>query len=164
MAKETKLEGRMNFLQAKPLLVKNNMDELIDPLLVGCYTREQMEFMIVVASLCIHQSSANRPEMNEACLSNPVAADSIYIYISLTYKHYWELHDSICLGCKNSRGWRGKPEGCKDEAAPDSWKDVLRRAPLCRWVQHNQLPQWLGSVYAGGNGTKRQRQWMSRRG
>lgn len=57
-----------NTLQAKPLLSKNSIKELVDPCLADAYDSEQMNRLALTASLCIHQSSVHRPKMSQACL------------------------------------------------------------------------------------------------
>ncbi|KAL0459592.1 UNVERIFIED_CONTAM: Receptor-like cytosolic serine/threonine-protein kinase RBK2 [Sesamum latifolium] len=47
---------------AKPLLKKNKISELIDPLLAEAYNPMQMNLMILAASLCVQQSSIKRLE------------------------------------------------------------------------------------------------------
>lgn len=53
-------------MQAKPLLSKNNIKDLVDPCLADSYDSEQMSRMILTASLCIHHSSTHRPKMSQA--------------------------------------------------------------------------------------------------
>ncbi|KAK7245739.1 hypothetical protein RIF29_40588 [Crotalaria pallida] len=50
---------------AKPLLVANNIKELVDPVLGDDYDEEQMKLVILTASLCIDQSSIHRPQMSQ---------------------------------------------------------------------------------------------------
>ncbi|KAG8636656.1 hypothetical protein MANES_15G019700v8 [Manihot esculenta] len=50
---------------AKPLLMKNSINDLVDPTLAGAYDEEQMEVLARVASFCIHQSAVQRPQMNQ---------------------------------------------------------------------------------------------------
>lgn len=52
-------------LWAKPLLKKNEIRELIDPALGEDYNPRQMILVLLAASLCIHQSSIRRPQMNQ---------------------------------------------------------------------------------------------------
>ncbi|XP_021688905.2 receptor-like cytosolic serine/threonine-protein kinase RBK2 isoform X2 [Hevea brasiliensis] len=52
-------------LWAKPLLMKNSIKKLVDPTLVDAYDKEQMEVLTFLASSCIHQSSMQRPQMNQ---------------------------------------------------------------------------------------------------
>ncbi|XVE77718.1 hypothetical protein DITRI_Ditri13aG0085600 [Diplodiscus trichospermus] len=51
-------------LWAKPLL-KKDIRELIDPALGEDYSLRQMNLVLLAASLCIHQSSIWRPQMNQ---------------------------------------------------------------------------------------------------
>ncbi|WCJ23639.1 Protein kinase superfamily protein [Euphorbia peplus] len=50
---------------AKPLLMKNNVKELVDPSLADAYDEKQMQFLVFTASSCIHQASNVRPHMNQ---------------------------------------------------------------------------------------------------
>ncbi|KAI9119144.1 hypothetical protein K1719_009819 [Acacia pycnantha] len=52
-------------LWAKPLLKKNRIRELIDPSLGDAFDTRQMNLVLLVASLCIHQSSIRRPSMRQ---------------------------------------------------------------------------------------------------
>jgi len=54
-------------LQAKPLLSANNIKALVDPVLVDAYDEEQMKLVTLTASLCVDQSSIQRPDMSQAC-------------------------------------------------------------------------------------------------
>ncbi|XP_022150792.1 receptor-like cytosolic serine/threonine-protein kinase RBK2 isoform X1 [Momordica charantia] len=55
-------------LWAKPLLDSNNHDELIDPSLGKTYDLEEMERVILTASLCIEQSPILRPRMSQVII------------------------------------------------------------------------------------------------
>lgn len=55
----------INFLQAKPLVTKKNIVELVDPLLASDYDAEQMTRVVSVVSMCIHESSTERPKMSQ---------------------------------------------------------------------------------------------------
>ncbi|EPS68618.1 hypothetical protein M569_06148, partial [Genlisea aurea] len=50
---------------AKPLLHRNDVSEIADPSLEGNYNVEQMNRVIAVASLCIHQNPSERPQMSQ---------------------------------------------------------------------------------------------------
>jgi len=50
---------------AKPTLISKNYAELVDPSLGDAYDSEQMNQMVMVASICIHQSSTERPKMSQ---------------------------------------------------------------------------------------------------
>lgn len=52
-------------LWAKPLLNRNSLLELIDPSLGDSFVREEMERVVLTASLCIEQSSVLRPRMSQ---------------------------------------------------------------------------------------------------
>lgn len=69
------------------MLLSKDHSRLVDPSLGDAYDSEQMNRMVVVASLCIQQSSADRPQMSQACcltvLGNveliPTELGSLYI-------------------------------------------------------------------------------------
>ncbi|KAG5104912.1 hypothetical protein JHK82_041882 [Glycine max] len=50
--------------QAKPLLTANNIKELVDPVLADAYDEEQMKLVTLTASLCVDQSSIQRPVLD----------------------------------------------------------------------------------------------------
>ncbi|KAG4960204.1 hypothetical protein JHK82_036889 [Glycine max] len=50
---------------AKPLLTANNIKELVDPVLADAYDEEQMKLVTLTASLCVDQSSIQRPDMSQ---------------------------------------------------------------------------------------------------
>ncbi|KAM3308812.1 receptor-like cytosolic serine/threonine-protein kinase RBK2 [Capsicum chacoense] len=50
---------------AKPMLLSKNHSGLVDPSLGDAYDSEQMNRMVLVASLCIQQSSSDRPQMSQ---------------------------------------------------------------------------------------------------
>ncbi|CAK9161912.1 unnamed protein product [Ilex paraguariensis] len=52
-------------MKAKPLLTEKNIEELADPSLGGAYDLEQINRMALIASICIHQSPAERPQMSQ---------------------------------------------------------------------------------------------------
>lgn len=54
-------------LQAKPLIKANKIKELVDPSLGDGYELEQLNVAIAIASICIHQSAVDRPDMSQAC-------------------------------------------------------------------------------------------------
>lgn len=56
------------FLQAKPLIKENKIKQLVDPVMGDDYDIEELERLVFIASLCIHQTSMNRPHMNQACI------------------------------------------------------------------------------------------------
>ncbi|KAF3667167.1 Receptor-like cytosolic serine/threonine-protein kinase RBK2 [Capsicum annuum] len=51
---------------AKPLLEKDNVKELIDPVLGDKYNPKEMERVILTAGLCVEQNPLLRPRMNQA--------------------------------------------------------------------------------------------------
>ncbi|KAL6548440.1 hypothetical protein OROGR_008861 [Orobanche gracilis] len=50
---------------AKPLLFSKSITEIVDPSLDDVYDLDQLNRMVAVASLCIHQSSTDRPLMSQ---------------------------------------------------------------------------------------------------
>ncbi|XP_027116133.1 receptor-like cytosolic serine/threonine-protein kinase RBK2 [Coffea arabica] len=50
---------------AKPFLISKNVEGLLDPSLGGVYDAEQLNRIVMVASLCIQQSSTERPQMSQ---------------------------------------------------------------------------------------------------
>ncbi|XP_057958416.1 uncharacterized protein LOC131151185 [Malania oleifera] len=50
---------------AKPLIDKNNIRELVDPYLADAYDLEQMNCLVLTASLCISHCPTERPQMNQ---------------------------------------------------------------------------------------------------
>ncbi|KAF8055052.1 hypothetical protein N665_1304s0005 [Sinapis alba] len=50
---------------AKPLIKENKIKQLADPVLGDDYDLEELERLVFIASLCIHQTSMNRPHMNQ---------------------------------------------------------------------------------------------------
>lgn len=53
-------------MQAKPLLDNNNLSELVDPSLGNEYNPEEMDRVILTATLCIEQNPTERPQMRKA--------------------------------------------------------------------------------------------------
>lgn len=52
-------------LWAKPLLETNNLEELVDPTLCNNYNAEEMDRVILTASLCIERNPILRPRMSQ---------------------------------------------------------------------------------------------------
>ncbi|XP_022722581.1 receptor-like cytosolic serine/threonine-protein kinase RBK2 [Durio zibethinus] len=50
---------------AKPLIKENKIEELVDPTLGDAYDSDQMKRVTATASICIHQSAVNRPQMSQ---------------------------------------------------------------------------------------------------
>lgn len=48
---------------AKPLLAENNVSELVDQSLCDAYDTDQLTCMVLTASLCLHESPSERPQM-----------------------------------------------------------------------------------------------------
>lgn len=55
------------FIQAKPLIKANKIKEIVDPTLGDAYDCDELNRLIGTASVCIHQSAVNRPQMSQAC-------------------------------------------------------------------------------------------------
>lgn len=63
----TDKEDSVKYLQAKPLIQKNSMKELVDPALGDAYDLDQLQRLALTAFMCVHQSSNHRPQMSQAC-------------------------------------------------------------------------------------------------
>ncbi|KFK26129.1 hypothetical protein AALP_AA8G207400 [Arabis alpina] len=50
---------------AKPLIKEKKIKQLVDPILGDDYDVEELDRLVFIASLCIHQTSMNRPHMNQ---------------------------------------------------------------------------------------------------
>ncbi|XP_007035412.2 PREDICTED: receptor-like cytosolic serine/threonine-protein kinase RBK2 isoform X1 [Theobroma cacao] len=50
---------------AKPLIKENKIEELVDPTLGDAYNVDQLNRVTATASMCIHQSAVNRPQMSQ---------------------------------------------------------------------------------------------------
>ncbi|TYJ14414.1 hypothetical protein E1A91_A10G117100v1 [Gossypium mustelinum] len=50
---------------AKPLIAENKINELVDPALGNNYDLDQLKCAIATASICINQSSIDRPQMSQ---------------------------------------------------------------------------------------------------
>ncbi|KAF5752243.1 Kinase superfamily protein putative isoform 1 [Tripterygium wilfordii] len=50
---------------AKPLIMKNSIKELVDPTIAGAYDSEEMNRVVLTASMCIHQDPEERPQMSQ---------------------------------------------------------------------------------------------------
>ncbi|XP_045794142.1 receptor-like cytosolic serine/threonine-protein kinase RBK2 [Trifolium pratense] len=55
-------------LWAKPLLDANNIKDLVDPSLGGDYDQEQMDRIVLTASLCVENSPILRPRMSQVSI------------------------------------------------------------------------------------------------
>ncbi|KAF5463476.1 hypothetical protein F2P56_019386 [Juglans regia] len=53
---------------AKPLLDKDDLNELVDPSIGDNYDTEEMDCMVLTASMCIEQSPILRPRMNQVVI------------------------------------------------------------------------------------------------
>jgi serine/threonine protein kinase len=61
-------KGQENLVTwASPLLEERNLEKLVDPQLkaVGMYDLNEMESMVLAASLCVQQSAPRRPSMSQ---------------------------------------------------------------------------------------------------
>ncbi|KAK5803139.1 hypothetical protein PVK06_030780 [Gossypium arboreum] len=50
---------------AKPLIKENKIKELVDPSLGDGYELDQLNVVLAISSICIHQSAVNRPDMSQ---------------------------------------------------------------------------------------------------
>ncbi|XP_068662837.1 receptor-like cytosolic serine/threonine-protein kinase RBK2 [Aristolochia californica] len=50
---------------AKPMLDKNDIEQLVDPSLVDAFDYEEMNHLVLAASKCVEKSSLFRPQMNQ---------------------------------------------------------------------------------------------------
>lgn len=50
------------------MLLSKSIEEIVDPSLDGDYDWDQLSRMVMVASLCIHQNSTDRPQMSQVHL------------------------------------------------------------------------------------------------
>ncbi|XVE82004.1 hypothetical protein DITRI_Ditri15bG0112300 [Diplodiscus trichospermus] len=50
---------------AKPLIRENKIEELVDPTLGNAYDSDQLNRVIATASICIHPTAVNRPQMSQ---------------------------------------------------------------------------------------------------
>lgn len=71
-------------LQAKPLIKENKIKQLVDPILGDDYDLEELDRLVFIASLCIHQTSMNRPHMNQACIIIKLSIPSFSYHFSFT--------------------------------------------------------------------------------
>lgn len=60
--------GKSLVLWAKPLLNDNVIKDLVDPSLGDDYNADEMDCVIMTASLCIEQSPILRPRMNQVAI------------------------------------------------------------------------------------------------
>ncbi|KAB5529356.1 hypothetical protein DKX38_019437 [Salix brachista] len=75
---------------AKPLLDNNNTKELADPSLGGNYDLEEMDRVVLTASLCIEQSPVLRPRMSQAsvnCISLVLTLFHVVLYSHMNRNH-----------------------------------------------------------------------------
>ncbi|KAB2065064.1 hypothetical protein ES319_A09G065100v1 [Gossypium barbadense] len=49
----------------KPLIKENKIKELVDPSLGDGYELDQLNVVLAISSICIHQSAVNRPDMSQ---------------------------------------------------------------------------------------------------
>ncbi|KAG2694909.1 hypothetical protein I3760_08G165800 [Carya illinoinensis] len=106
---------------AKPLLDKDDLKELVDPSIGDNYDTEEMDRMVLTASMCIEQSPILRPRMNQVVILlrgddrvSDCAVESprptfwrtyseelldIQEYNSTKYLSDLKLHEQVALGC-----------------------------------------------------------------
>ncbi|KAL2942239.1 Receptor-like cytosolic serine/threonine-protein kinase RBK2 [Bienertia sinuspersici] len=61
-------ENQSILLWAKPLLDDHDLKSLVDPVLGDDYDEEQLDQMVLTASLCIQQTPVLRPRMNQIAI------------------------------------------------------------------------------------------------
>jgi hypothetical protein len=54
------------------LLDANNIKDLVDPSLGGDYDQQQMDRIVLTASLCVENSPILRPRMSQASIQNTI--------------------------------------------------------------------------------------------
>lgn len=77
------------FLQAKPLIKENKIKQLVDPILGDDYDVEELDRLVFIASLCIHQTSMNRPQMSQACITKHLIPSFSYHFSVTRYILIW---------------------------------------------------------------------------
>lgn len=80
--------------QAKPLLKKNSIRELIDPSLADDFDCRQIKIMLWAASLCIQQSSIHRPFMKQA-RSLALLKFQLNVVFTLKFAFSYSIYDLI---------------------------------------------------------------------
>lgn len=80
--------------QAKPLLKKNSIRELIDPSLADDFDCRQIKIMLWAASLCIQQSSIHRPFMKQA-RSLALLKFQLNVVFTLEFAFSYSIYDVI---------------------------------------------------------------------
>ncbi|KAF9670013.1 hypothetical protein SADUNF_Sadunf13G0024200 [Salix dunnii] len=68
---------------AKPLLDNNNIKELADPSLGDNYDLEEMDRVVLTASLCIEQSPVLRPRMSQASVELHITSTTLFHVVIL---------------------------------------------------------------------------------
>jgi hypothetical protein len=56
------------------LLDANNIKDLVDPSLGGDYDQQQMDCIVLTASLCVENSPILRPRMSQASIQNTIGS------------------------------------------------------------------------------------------
>ncbi|CAN1761081.1 Receptor-like cytosolic serine/threonine-protein kinase RBK2, partial [Linum perenne] len=72
---------------AKPLLDNNDLEELVDPALGNSYDHEELDRMLLTASLCIERSPILRPRTSQVSDTNQL----------VSHVHIFHVHS--CRGC-----------------------------------------------------------------
>lgn len=70
----------LSSVQARPLLEKHAIDELIDPCLGGRYAEDEVSCMLHAAALCIRRDPDARPRMSQVSMqaSSPGFLQSLF--------------------------------------------------------------------------------------
>ncbi|CAN8301685.1 unnamed protein product [Cochlearia groenlandica] len=76
---------------ARPLLLKQAINELLDPSLMNCYSEQEVYCMALCAYLCIRRDPNSRPRMSQVCCHN-----------SSTTKHFKIFKPNANFSCVSS--------------------------------------------------------------
>lgn len=88
------------------MLDASNVQDLVDPCLGGNYDPQQMNCVVLTASLCVEPSPILRPRMSQAHTQPPNF--HIFTYISLVHRRLiMFLCDNVCVllttGCNAAK-------------------------------------------------------------
>lgn len=83
-------------MQAKPLLESSETEQLVDPSLGNSYNKEEMDRVLLTASLCIDQNPILRPRMSQASFRKLLIPLLVY-YISSSAKVMLLLIEYVCI-------------------------------------------------------------------
>ncbi|CAH9061878.1 unnamed protein product [Cuscuta epithymum] len=100
---------------AKPHLLKRNIAELADPAFGGVYNMEEMSRMAMAASLCIQQSSADRPPMSKVLKMLRGEEDTLQMNSKFQKRH--ALGRGNAMDVLNEHLLLDEPSSSTDDAA-----------------------------------------------